>query len=276
MTRPRSAAAGRRRRAKLSGPGAGWVAAAVLAAALAGGGWWGTRSGSIAATAERLAGVLVSASAGLGLKVDDVIVVGRRETAQHDLLEALGLDRGSPILALDPAAARARIERLPWVRRASVERLLPDTVVVALEERTPLAIWQHKGRMALIDREGQVFLSEGIERFAELPLVVGEDAPANAAELLTTLETEPELSAQVKAAVRVGGRRWNVRLANGADVRLPEEDAGGAWARLAAYERAHRVLEHGVEFVDLRIPNRLIVRRTSKPEGPPSKSGKDA
>jgi cell division protein FtsQ len=274
----RSKGDGARRAAGRRAGTAGRMALAMgaLALAAAGGGWWLVRGGWPAEAGQRLAATALEASARLGLKVEEVIVIGRRETSRKDLLEALRLERGSPILALDPRAARARAERLPWVRAASVERLLPDTVVVTLTERTPLAIWQHKGQMALIDGDGAVIERDGIERFGELPLVVGEDAPAHAAELLKTLALQPALMAQVKAAVRVGGRRWNLRLANGADVRLPEEDAGQAWARLAEYARTHRVLEEGVELVDLRIPDRLVVRKAPRPDAAPAKPGKDA
>ena len=76
----------------------------------------------------------------------------------------------------------------------------------------------------------------------------------------------------VKAAVRVGGRRWNLRLKNDIDVRLPEENAAKAWSRLAEYEKTHRVLERDVQILDLRLPDRLIVRKV--PKRPRKKTGK--
>ena len=95
-------------------------------------------------------------------------------------------------------------------------------------------------------------------------LVVGEDAPANAAPLLDLLRTYPAVSGQVEAAVRVSGRRWNLRLRNGIDIRLPAEDVAAALDRLAEYQREHALFERDVIAVDLRMPDRLIVRVSGK------------
>jgi cell division protein FtsQ len=70
----------------------------------------------------------------------------------------------------------------------------------------------------------------------------------------------------VRAAVRVGGRRWNLRLAGGIDVQLPEQDPSSAWLRLAQYQRSHSVLSRDVTVVDLRLPDRLIVRKSPQRE----------
>ena len=153
--------------------------------------------------------------------------------------------------------------------------MLPDTVLLHIEERKPLALWQNKGDFHLIDEEGSVILRQGLERFSDLPIVVGPDAPAHAKALLETLQAEPELMDRVRAAVRVSGRRWNLVLENGVDVQLPEDDPRGAWLRLAEYERQHRVLERDVEALDLRLPDRLIVRKASKPKPPRKPKGQE-
>ena len=238
---------------------------ALLVVLAAGGGWQMWQSGWISGAIDKAKWEMIALSSDLGFNVGEILVIGRRETARKDLLAAVRLARGAPILAFDLRAARKRVEALPWVKTASVERMLPDTVLLNIEERRPLALWQHKGVFALIDYDGEVILRTGLERFSDLIVVVGRDAPAQAAELLRTLATEPQLMDRVKAAVRIGGRRWNLRLKNDIDVRLPEENAAKAWARLAEYEKTHRVLERDVQILDLRIPDRLIVRKVPKP-----------
>ena len=95
-------------------------------------------------------------------------------------------------------------------------------------------------------------------------VVVGDGAQIQAATLLKTLRNEPELLVLVETAVWVGGRRWNIRLKGNIDVRLPEKNAKSAWARLAEYERVHGILERDVQVLDLRLPDRLIVRKTPR------------
>ena len=118
---------------------------------------------------------------------------------------------------------------------------------------------------ALIDTDGEVIMRKGLDRFSDLLVVIGSDAPKHAAKLIEVLATEPQLMDRVEAAIRVGGRRWNLRLKGDIDVRLPEENAANAWTRLAEYEKTHRVLERDVQVLDLRLPDRLIVRKVPKP-----------
>lgn len=237
--------------------------AATLVGAIATGGWWAWSHDVIGQLAEGAKWRTIALSAKIGFQVNEILVVGRKETESKVLRKAIRLTRGAPILAFDLEAARDRIEELPWIRRATVERMLPDTILLSIEERKPLAVWQHNGKFALIDETGEVILRNDLDRFNDLLVVVGENAPAEAASLLTTLATQPELLSLVKAAVWVGDRRWNLRLTGDIDVRLPEGNPAAAWTRLAEYERVHRVLERDVQVLDLRIPDRLIVRKSS-------------
>ena len=207
---------------------------------------------------------LVAWSGQTGLVVRDVLVEGRRRTPPEALRDRLDLDIGMPLLAVDPAAAKDRLETLAWVERASVARLLPDTVQVRLLERQPLALWQRGGRFEVIDRAGAVIEGAAAERpqeYAHLRVLVGDDAPQGAAALFALLSTEPTLSARVVAATRVAGRRWNVHFDNEIEVLLPERNALGAWRLLADKARGDALLERAVTVIDLRfLPERLRLR----------------
>lgn len=238
----------------------GGGAVAVTAGGIAGG-WYLVESGMAARTVADLHDSALTRSAAAGLAVNEVVVEGRQHTKRADLLAALDVTRGAPILAFDPDAARARVEALGWVRQAVVARRLPDTVYLRIEERRPLALWQRSGALRLIDREGAVIAGQDVAAFADLPLIVGdEDAPRHAADLLDLLTAFPEIASQLDAAVRVSGRRWNLRLASGIDIRLPETGLAPALGRLADLHRSKQVLDRDIIAVDLRKPDRLIVR----------------
>jgi cell division protein FtsQ len=211
------------------------------------------------------AGVL-DGTAQLGLVVRDVRVEGREATDRDTILSAVGATPGTPILALSPSRAKSQLERLPWVRSAVVERRFPDTIYIRLVERKPLALWQHGGKVELIDREGAVIPVTQLDRFAKLPLVVGQHAASHAVEILDMLATEPDLAARVTAAIRVGDRRWNLRIDNAIDVLLPAESAASAWADLASLERSSSILKRDIQAVDLRLSDRLVLR--TNPEAP--------
>src|SRR5439155_13179881 len=204
----------------------------------------------------------VGMTATIGLVVTDIEVEGRETTDGATVMAALAAARGTPILSVSPNRAKEQLESLPWVRSATIERRLPGTLFVRLVERRPLAVWQHGGTQELIDREGTVIPVSDLSRFARLPTVVGENAAPHAAELIDMLGGEPELALRVTAAVRVSDRRWNLRVDDAIDVLLPEDDAAGAWSRLARLEQTSSLLKRDVQTVDLRLPDRLVLRVT--------------
>ena len=199
-----------------------------------------------------------------GLVVRDVFVEGRRRTPPEALRSQLGIRVGMPLLALDTAATKERLEELAWVQQASVARMLPDAVHIRLLERQPLALWQHDGRFDVIDRAGSVIesaLDVRREEYRHLRVVVGDGAPQSSARLFAVLSTEPALSRRVVAATRVGDRRWNLHLDNRVEVWLPEQDALAAWHLLAEKARDEALLERAVTVIDLRfLPERLRLR----------------
>ena len=237
--------------------------AALAAAAIGGFALSRLPVGEVAFAQATAAAIAVSAR--LGLVVGDIEVEGRDTTDAATILAALGAQRGSPILAVSPARAKQQLERLPWVRSAAIERRLPDTLYVRLVERHPLAVWQHGGRQELIDRQGEVIPVKQLSQFARLPTVVGEDAAKRAAALLDMLASESDLAARVTAAIRVDDRRWNLRIDNAIEVLLPEEDPAAAWTRLAALERSDKLLQRDIRAVDMRLPDRLVLRASAPP-----------
>ncbi len=248
----------------------GWVVpifAALIMGIAGGGGWWAISSGQLTRGAEHVRWAAISTTAQMGFRVKEVMVSGRQQTSRKTLIDTLNIARGAPILAFDIDAAKLRVDALPWVRTATVERMLPDTILVSINEREPLALWQLDNKLHLIDAEGAVILTEGLENYADLLMVVGEGAQARAAELIATLGVEPALMNFVRAATWVGDRRWNLHLKGGIDVRLPEDNPSAAWTRLAEYHRSHQVLDKNVTVLDLRIPDRLIVKTGPKGSG---------
>jgi cell division protein FtsQ len=199
-------------------------------------------------------------TAASGLRVTDVVIEGRANTPEPLLRAAIGINKGDPILGFSLDDTRARIETIPWVEQATVERRLPGTVVINLKERAPFAIWQNQGKFVLVDRNGQIVTNQDVAAFRRLPLIVGLGAPAAAAELLDALQDRPALAEKVAAAVRVGERRWNLRMTNGTDVMLPEGHVIVALDRLIELQRDHAVLERPLAAIDLRLGDRLVFR----------------
>ena len=234
------------------------IAAVLLAAVLSGAGWmW--RTGLLGDYAKRVRTTVIEASAPLGFRLREVLLVGREQVSRETVLTASALRLGSPTLGLDTDLIRARLERNVWIKRARVTTRLPDTVFIEIEERRPLALWQRDGRFRLIDDEGAVIAERALHRYAHLPLVVARSEPERAKPILEMLGREPDLKRRVRALIEVGGRRWNVRIDNGIDVRLPEAEPAAAWHELAQLDRRHALLARRISAIDLRIPSRVVV-----------------
>ncbi len=194
-----------------------------------------------------------------GLDVAEVFISGRTYTDAAALRAAANIMRGDPILDVDLDAVRSRVERLSWVKTAEVERQLPDVIRIHIVERTPFALWQRNRRLSLVDDEGVVLASTNNGQFTDLPVVIGDEAPRAAASLFAVLASEPDLSARVEAAQLLNGRRWNLYLDNGIEVRLPADAPEGAWIRLGTLERDHQILARDIVAIDLRLDDRLVV-----------------
>jgi len=218
----------------------------------------GVQPGMMAATLRGHLGVATK------LTVQDIAIEGRTMTPPGQLRTALGVAVGDPLLGFSLDDSRARIERLTWVEHATVERRLPGTIVVTLVERRPFAVWQSGGRFQLIDRAGQVVAEQDPAKdaaaFSLLPLVVGPGAPEAAAALLDQLASLPLLRSRVVAAIRVGERRWNLRLTTGTDVLLPEGYELAAMTRLLELHASQALLDRPVQVLDMRGGDRLVVR----------------
>lgn len=196
------------------------------------------------------------------LRLNEVYIRGREKTTQKEILDTLKIERGMPITAVDLQQSREAVQRLPWVKTVQIERRMPHILYIRLTERTPIAVWQNKGLYRPVDSEGQP-IETFIKKLNGLPLVVGPDAPERTPELLSFLAQEPELEKRFKAAVRRGQRRWDILLDDiekGITIRLPEKDPASAWGRLANLDRTEKLLSRKVTMIDLRQPDKLVLR----------------
>ena len=221
--------------------------------------------------ASRLSSALDGAMATVGarvggLVVNEVRVEGAKNTPPALLRQALGVKAGDPVLGFAPATARERLEAIAWIEQAEVQRHLSGLVLVRVKERAPFAIWQNNGRFAVVDREGRTVATDRLDAFGPLPLIVGAGAEKNAAALHDILREAPDVMARTQALVRIGERRWNLRLHSGTDVLLPEGHEEAAIQRLAEMQRQNQLLDRPMQTVDLRLPDRLVLRPVASPE----------
>ena len=216
--------------------------------------------GHFAAAGAYVVSKVDTAIAGVGFRLAEVTVEGRERTSRADVLAALNVEQGQSIFDVDLVRARENLLRLDWVADVTVTRVLPDRVHVQLVERRPYAVWQRGGQLAVVDQNGRPITEEGVDAYGHLPFFVGHGAAGAAADLTELVSQWPELQARIRAYVRVGDRRWNLRLENGVDVMLPEVGLEAALADLVSIDEAHRLMARDIEAIDMRLSDRFTVR----------------
>ena len=216
--------------------------------------------GQTARAYDALTGGLNRLAIAAGFGVKRVTVNGRLHATDAAITAALGAGPETMMLSFDTDAAKARLEAVPWIRHAQVMRLLPSTLQVVIEERTPYAVWQTQGQTYVVDAEGVVLAPALREAYVNLPLVVGEGAAKHAAELFAQLEPFTDFKRHLIAAIRVGDRRWTLKLLTGIEVMLPDDSIGEALTSLTKLNSERSVLERDIAAVDLRLLDRITVR----------------
>jgi cell division protein FtsQ len=201
-----------------------------------------------------------AAANALGFRIASVALSGNKHLSREEIFAAAGVTGHSSLLFLDVADARAQLKTNPWIADATVQKLYPDRLQVAVTERAAFALWQKDGRIGVIADDGTVLEPYLTHSFAELPLFVGIGAGPRAKDFLTRLDRYPAIRDQMRAAILVSERRWNLRLKNGIDVQLPEDDVAAALDRLVALDRDKKLLTRDIVAVDLRLPDRVTVR----------------
>ena len=204
--------------------------------------------------------VVQAVTARTGFAIDEIRVSGNLETSEIDIFDRVGLDGWTSLVGFDAEEARERIATLPWVESATVRKIYPSTLEVKVVEKVPFAVWQQGSLLSLVEQNGAVIAPLVGTRHASLPLVVGAGAAEPAASFLSVVAKYPELASKVLGYVRVADRRWDLRMANGVTVKLPEFGASTALADLVEMDQVHKLLERDIESVDMRFGDRLVVK----------------
>ena len=219
-----------------------------------------TRGGHVDEAIAALSDTRNALANAAGFRITSVTINGRKQLTQDEVLAIGGVNGRSSLLFLDAASVRDSLKANPWIADATVLKLYPGALQINITERQPFALWQENGKLSVIADDGAVLEPYVTRRFASLPLVVGKGAETRARDFLALVAKYPAVNSQLKAAIFVGERRWNLRFKDGLDIRLPETDVGNALAALVKYDREDKLFSRDITAIDMRLPDRLTVR----------------
>ena len=199
-----------------------------------------------------------------GLGIEEIEMTGQSDASEVEILDKLGIGRFPSLLTFDVDSARDRVEGLSWIETARLTKLFPNTLQVAVSERTPAGIWQNEGTVYLVDDDGAV-IAEGFgDRYRDLPYVVGPQAADRLEEFIALAAAVPALSDRIRAGILISERRWTLVLKSGIELLLPQDEPARALRHIAALDAETALLSREIAAVDFRFADKVIVRLTDR------------
>lgn len=216
-------------------------------------------------------GVIAAESPALSLKKVEVIGNSSGKVRASDVVSAGGLSRGIRLLELPTEKTARRIESLPWVSDAHVERILPSSIRVTIKERRPAYVAMEGLTPWLVDEAGVVLeqADRGLIHLWDLPLPpLRPGLKLDLRQFDHVVRILDSLPSALRTRLdRVGAAsvdRITLQLTDGTAViyGAAEEMSDKNYAARALLER-YDAQGIPVETVDVRVPSRPAV----KPKG---------
>jgi cell division protein FtsQ len=193
-----------------------------------------------------------------GMAAIDIELTGLQHHDAREVLNYIGVKPGGALFDFDAKRARDKLQELDWVESATVVRRFPNQLQIRIAEREPFVVWQHKGKFAVVDQQGKPMSGISAQSSNILLHVVGEGANTSASQLVNQMEATPGLRREVRAAVRVGDRRWDLHMTNGLVFSLPEKDADTVLKTVEAQFAALLKQQFNIKRIDYRIAGEVI------------------
>ena len=188
-------------------------------------------------------------------------IEGASEPVDKALRGMLPVDLPASSFDIDLAALRLQVTALDAVEKVDL-RIKPGGVLSAVvTERVPALLWRNARGIEILDAGGyRVASVTGREVRPDLPLISGEGADAATAEALRLIDAAGPILPHLRGLVRRGERRWDVVLDDGRRIMLPAAGAVNALEGAIATDRAQDMLARDIHVVDLRDPDRMVLR----------------
>jgi cell division protein FtsQ len=197
-----------------------------------------------------------------GFDIRSVTISGLSGLDEQEVLAAAAITPAESLPFLDIDDVRKRLLEMPMVRDVAVRKFYPNALSIGIVENKPYGVWQLDGELSVVGIDGRVIGPLNDTSYAALPLVVGQSAGGRIGDFVALLDAQPDLKPLIRAGIWVGERRWTLKLFNGFDVHLPEDQPAEAMARFAVMVRDHKILDKDLVSVDLRQSDRVVLRLT--------------
>lgn len=196
-----------------------------------------------------------------GFELENVVITGQNNIKNDEILNSLNADRGTPIFSMNLNQIRYKIESNPWIKSAIIERKMPNTIIVHIKEREPVAIWQVNKELFVVDQDGEILNNLSSSKYPNLLHVVGDDANIHASKLIEDISANPALAKKIVNAIRFGQRRWDLNFIGNLNAKMPQENFARAYKYLSELNEENKLFDQKIKSIDLRDTSKIYITR---------------
>ena len=195
----------------------------------------------------------------LDIKLKNVKILGIENTKPTEVINIVSGLKETSLSNIDLHEISAQINNIDWIKKSELRKIYPSTLEVKVYEHNPIAIWFNNGNKFLVDDESQIIKELNPNNFKNLKVIAGPNALEDIPEIISMIRNYPEFEKKIKSLLRVGDRRWTVRLHNGITIHLPEKNVANAIEEIEQLDSKHALLSRYVDIIDMRLPDRIDI-----------------
>jgi cell division protein FtsQ len=169
----------------------------------------------------------------------------------------IGLEKGDSIFKLSVQEIYDIIMNDSSIHAVIVKKKLPNSIIVCVTKKLPIAIFQHDNKFSLIDVDGS-YIDDVTTKTPKLPIAVGEDANLHVKSMLDIIGQYDVISSGLESLVYIRKRRWNI-VVSGITIKLPETNVGQPLNTLTHLFRQANINKKTVKNIDLRVLDSIII-----------------
>jgi cell division protein FtsQ len=196
--------------------------------------------------------------------VKNIETIGRKRASKPKLLSILKNYQNTTLLSLDLESIQMEVEKVPWIKKVIIRRILPNKLSLTIEEFIPKAVWVRGRDRFVLDKNGYLIEKIFDQEYKNYFTVKGVEADLNLMMLIENLENFPEIYNQIDYANFIGRRRWDLHYKTGVKILLPQDKVNDSLSILQSYIKNNRLIEKGHKKIDLRVDGKITTDRVMK------------
>jgi len=197
--------------------------------------------------------------------IKEILISGNYHLEEEEVKSVLDIRNGENLFRLSFDELETRLKRLPWIKRMSLRKQFPCTLMINIEEAVPKALLNLNRQLFLIDSDGNIL--EGIvgEGTPFLPVVIGispekdKGGILEALKLIDVLSEKNILSGKESIEIMLNSYGLVMNM-DGESIRVGYGGYREKLERWKELEPEIRKKNINIDYVDLRFKDRVIVK----------------